>query len=100
MHPKGTQNASWAPCLSITQPVIALANAPPKGMPAITQARVSVICAGGTAVSATPYAETISGAIAKPLKNSAIAKKVKFVTKIRGKERAVRAAKNIKKRVA
>jgi len=54
MHPKGTQNARCAPWLSMTHPVSALAKAPPKGMPAITQARVSVICAGGTAVSATP----------------------------------------------
>ncbi len=65
----------------MTQPAVALEIAPPKGMPAMTQLSASVICSDGTAVSATPYALTISGAIAKPLKNSAMANQEMLWTK-------------------
>jgi hypothetical protein len=54
MNPKGTQYAISAPNWSITRPAIALAKAPPKGIPATTHVKVSVICSGGTAPSATP----------------------------------------------
>ncbi len=64
--------------------------APPKGIPATTQLRASVICSGGTADSATEYALTTKGAIAKPLKKSATANHMMDCTKISGIERRAR----------
>ena len=100
INPKGTQYAKSAPNSSMTRPDIALAIAPPNGMPATTQVKVSVICSVGTAASATPYALMTSGATANPLKNSATESQNKEYTNNIGIDKSVSANKKIKKRAA